>query len=71
MPLMRILAAEGVQKVAELSSQGLMAEGYSVNEVANADEALWLAEIRPYDVMVIDVIMPASDGFTVVRRFRR
>ena len=61
---MRILLAEDVGKVAEHVRQGLTAEGYSVDVAADGDEALWLAEIHPYDVLVLDVMMPAKDGFT-------
>lgn len=68
---MRILLAEDVGKVAEHVRQGLTAEGYSVDVAADGDEALWLAEIHPYDILVLDVMMPAKDGFTVVRQLRR
>jgi DNA-binding response OmpR family regulator len=68
---MRILVAEDVGKVAEHIRQGLTAEGYSVDVAADGDEALWLAEIHPYDLLVLDVMMPAKDGFTVVRQLRR
>src|SRR6476659_3700610 len=68
---MRILVAEDVRKVAEHIRQGLEAESYSVDVAAHGDEALWLAEIHPYDVLVLDVMMPGKDGFTVVRQLRR
>lgn len=68
---MRILVAEDVSKVAEHIRQGLMAEGYSVDVAVDGDEALWLGEINPYDAMVLDVMMPGKDGFTVVRHLRR
>jgi DNA-binding response OmpR family regulator len=68
---MRILVAEDVAKVAEHIRQGLTAEGYSVDVAADGDEALWLGEIHSYDVMILDVMMPAKDGFTVVRQLRR
>ncbi len=68
---MRILVAEDVAKVAEHIRQGLVAEGYSVDMAADGDEALWLAETNPYDALVLDVMMPAKDGFTVVRQLRR
>lgn len=69
--LMRILVAEDVAKVAEHIRQGLVAEGYSVDLASDGDEALWLAKIHPYDVLVLDVMMPAKDGFSVVRQLRR
>ncbi len=68
---MRILVAEDSGKVAEHIRQGLAAEGYAVDLAADGDEALWLAQSNPYDVLVLDVMMPAADGFTVVRQLRR
>lgn len=68
---MRILVAEDVAKVAQHIRQGLTAEGYSVDVAVDGDEALWLAEIHPYDVLVLDVMMPSKDGFSVVRQLRR
>ena len=68
---MRILLAEDVGKVAEHVRQGLAAEGYSVDVAGDGDEALWLAETNPYDALVLDVMMPCKDGFTVVRQLRR
>jgi two-component system copper resistance phosphate regulon response regulator CusR len=67
----RILLAEDETKVARHVRQGLAAEGYSVDLAADGDEALWLAETNPYDALVLDVMMPCKDGFTVVRNLRR
>jgi DNA-binding response OmpR family regulator len=68
---MRILLAEDSGKVAAHIRAGLVAEGYSVDVAADGDEALWLGEINPYDALVLDVMMPGKDGFTVVRNLRR
>jgi DNA-binding response OmpR family regulator len=68
---MRILIAEDEAKVAEHLRQGLQSEGYAVDVASDGDEAMWLAENHPYDVMVCDVMMPVKDGFTVVRHLRR
>jgi DNA-binding response OmpR family regulator len=67
---MRILVAEDDAKVSGLLVQGLRAEGYAVDLARDGDEARWLAESHPYDVMVFDVMMPAKDGFSVVRHLR-
>ena len=69
--VMRVLLAEDVARVAEHIRQGLAAEGYAVDVAADGDEALWLAQEHPYDVLVLDVMMPVKDGFTVVRQLRR
>ena len=68
---MRVLLAEDVGRVAAHIRQGLVAEGYAVDVAADGDEALWLAQEHPYDVLVLDVMMPMKDGFTVVRQLRR
>jgi two-component system copper resistance phosphate regulon response regulator CusR len=68
---MRILIAEDVAKVANHIRQGLEAEGYSVDVANDGEEALWLAGTHPYDVLVLDVMMPSKDGFSVVRQLRR
>lgn len=68
---MRVLIAEDETKVASHIAQGLKAEGYAVDVATDGDEALWLAEEHPYDVLVFDVMMPGKDGFTVVRHLRK
>jgi len=68
---MRILLAEDEPKVAEHVRLGLSAEGYAVDLAGDGDEALWLAEENPYDALLLDVMMPARDGFSVVRQLRR
>lgn len=68
---MRILLAEDETKVARHLAQGLSAEGYAVDTAADGDEAIWLAENTAYDIILLDVMMPAKDGFAVVRHLRR
>jgi two-component system copper resistance phosphate regulon response regulator CusR len=68
---MRILVADDDAKAAGLLVQGLKAEGYAVDLAADGDEAAWLAETNPYDALVLDVMMPAKDGFTIVRHLRK
>jgi two-component system copper resistance phosphate regulon response regulator CusR len=68
---MRVLLAEDQPKMAEHVRLGLSAEGYAVDVAADGEEALWLALENPYDVLVLDVMMPGRDGFSVVRQLRR
>lgn len=68
---MRILIAEDEEKVANHLVEGLKSEGYAVDLATDGDEAIWLAENHPYDAIVLDVMMPAKDGFSVVRHLRR
>jgi len=57
--------------MAEHVRLGLTAEGYAVDVAADGEEALWLATENPYDALVLDVMMPSRDGFSVVRQLRR
>jgi two-component system copper resistance phosphate regulon response regulator CusR len=68
---MRILLAEDQNPVAQHVAEGLRAEGYAVDIARDGSEALWLAQNHPYDVMLVDVMMPGKDGVSVVRDLRR
>lgn len=68
---MRILLAEDKIEVATHIRKGLVEAGYAVDVAADGNEALWLAESHPYDALVLDVMMPGTDGITVVRQLRR
>jgi DNA-binding response OmpR family regulator len=68
---MRILLAEDEAKVAAHIAQGLKAEGYAVDLAADGDEAVWLAENYPYDLVLLDIMMPGRDGVMVLRHLRR
>jgi DNA-binding response OmpR family regulator len=68
---MRVLLAEDEERTAEHVKRGLTEEGYAVDVASDGEEALWLAESNPYDVLILDVMMPSQDGFSIVRRLRR
>lgn len=68
---MRILIAEDEVKVATHMRKGLVEAGYAVDVAVDGSEALWLAESNPYDALVLDVMMPGTDGISVVRQLRR
>ncbi len=68
---MRILLAEDQAKVATHIRKGLVEAGWAVDVAADGNEALWLAETNPYDALVLDVMMPGTDGISVVRQLRR
>jgi len=68
---LRLLVVEDELKVARLLKRGLEEEGFAVDVVATADEALWLAAETAYDAIVLDVMLDGIDGFEVCRRLRR
>lgn len=67
---MRLLVAEDEPRMATLLHRGLVEEGYSVDLAATGSEALWLAREIAYDAIVLDVMLPELDGFSVCRALR-
>jgi two-component system, OmpR family, response regulator len=67
---MRLLVVEDEKKMAELLARGLREEGHAVDITERGQDALWMARSSPYDVIVLDVMLPGGDGFSVCRRLR-
>jgi DNA-binding response OmpR family regulator len=67
---MRILVVEDEPRMAELLGQGLSEEGHAVVVARDGREGLSLAESAAFDLLVLDVMLPGADGFTIVRRVR-
>jgi len=45
-------------------------EGYVVDSSASGDEGLWFAKNHPYDVIILDIMLPEVDGLTILRKIR-
>ena len=67
---MRVLVVEDEVKMARLLERGLEEEGYAVDVATTGAEAVWAATENPYDVVILDVMLPDVDGFEVCRRLR-
>ena len=67
---MRALIVEDEMKMAGLLRRGLEEEGLAVDVAPSGSEAVWLATENPYDVIVLDVMLPDFDGFEVCRKLR-
>ena len=68
---MRLLLVEDDTKLVRALERGLEQEGYAVDTAFTGDEALSQATVRDYDVVVLDVMLPGRDGFSVCRELRR
>lgn len=66
----RILVAEDEPTIRAFLGQGLVEAGYAVDLVADGGDALLAARTVDYDLLILDVNMPAPDGFEVCRRVR-
>ena len=67
---MRVLVVEDEPKMAALIKRVLVAERHVVEIAPDGVSALALAEAAPYDVVVLDRMLPDIDGFTVLRLLR-
>jgi two-component system OmpR family response regulator len=69
-PESRLLVVDDEPNILELLSASLRFAGFEVATAADGDEALRVARSFQPDLVVLDVMMPGIDGFTVVRRLR-
>jgi DNA-binding response OmpR family regulator len=68
---MRILLLEDEPKVSALVKRGLTAERYAVDVTADGREGLEYAEAYPYDLILLDLMLPSISGIEVLQRIRR
>src|SRR5215468_8056804 len=67
---MRALVVEDYAPVRAAVSEGLAEHGFAVDSAADGEDGLWLAESNPYDVIVLDVMLPKLDGLAILQRLR-
>lgn len=68
---MRILVAEDHPSLARSIADGLRDEGYAVDLTFDGNEALHLAGSNPYDAIILDIMLPGRDGFSIIQVLRR
>jgi heavy metal response regulator len=67
---MRILVIEDEKKVADFISNGLAEEGYAVDVAHDGDQGYFLATTNEYDAILLDIMLPKMDGFTLCTKLR-
>ncbi|MGD9753000.1 MAG: response regulator transcription factor [Acidimicrobiia bacterium] len=67
---MRVLLVEDDESMAATLSVGLRAEGYAVDVSHDGEDGLWHALEEDYDLIVLDVMLPRRNGFSVVAALR-
>jgi DNA-binding response OmpR family regulator len=67
---MRILIAEDDLFVGESMKTGLERQRYVIDLVDNGKQALALGSLEPYDLVILDVLLPDMDGFDICRTLR-
>lgn len=67
---MKILVIEDEKKIASFIRKGLEAHGFVVEASSHGDEGYALATSRPYDALVLDIMLPGRDGLSILRNLR-
>ncbi len=67
---MRILVVEDEYKLAGILKRGLEEHGYAVDVAYDGEYGLAMTEVEPYDLIILDVMLPKLDGLTACRRLR-
>ena len=67
---MRILLVEDDREIADYIGRGLEEEGNRVTVCFDGPTGLHAAKTSPFDIVVLDVMLPLLDGFEVTRRLR-
>lgn len=68
---MRLLIVEDEPDLLASMAQALREEGYAVDTAADGEDGLFKAESVDYDAIILDVMLPEMDGWTVLKNLRR
>lgn len=69
--LMHLLIIEDEPKTSTYLRKGLTENGFVVDVAENGQDGLFLAMTRSYDALIVDVMLPIMDGWSVVRELRK
>jgi len=68
---MNILIVEDEPKVGKALSEGLKAEGYEVTLARTGEDGFFLANSRPFDLVVLDIMLPGRSGIEILQALRK
>ncbi|NLY08436.1 MAG: response regulator transcription factor [Tissierellia bacterium] len=67
----KLLIVDDEIRIRNVIKEYSLIKGYYIDEASNGSEALLLCENTNYDLIIIDLMMPGVDGFTVVEEIRK
>lgn len=67
---MRILIVDDDRRLVGIIRRGMLEEGYAADVAYDGEEGEYLAEINPYDLIILDIMMPKKDGVQVCQSLR-
>jgi two-component system copper resistance phosphate regulon response regulator CusR len=68
---MKILIIEDEPKTMAYLAKGLTENGYTVNCAGNGEEGFHMARVGAYDLLILDVMLPGKDGWSILSDLRR
>jgi two-component system, OmpR family, response regulator len=66
----KVLVVEDEKKIASFVRKGLEEQGFAVECCARGDDAYVMARSQPFDVIVLDIMLPGRDGLSILRSLR-
>ncbi len=67
---MRILIVEDEKSLSQVLKKGFEEHGFTVDVSLDGEEGLFMAETYPYDVLILDILLPKVDGMAILRTVR-
>jgi DNA-binding response OmpR family regulator len=67
---MRILVVDDDRRLTAVIKRGLLEEAYAVDLAYDGEEGEYMAEVNPYDLIILDIMLPGKDGIEVCRELR-
>jgi DNA-binding response OmpR family regulator len=67
---LKVLLVEDEHRLAGVVKQGLVNEGFVVDVVSDGITGLWAVAENPYDVIVLDIMLPGLNGYDVLKHLR-
>ena len=68
---MRLLVIEDEKDLADNIKRGLVEEGFAVDTAYNGEDGKFLIETEPYDLVILDLMLPKIDGLTLCKEIRK
>ena len=65
-----MLIVEDEEGLASSLARGLRADGFTVEAAVDGTSGLWMARERPYDAIILDILLPGTNGYQVCARLR-
>src|SRR3989344_5145148 len=67
---MRIMVIEDERRLANVIKKGLVEDGFAVDLAYDGEDGQFMAEEEPFDLIVLDLMLPKIDGLTICKNLR-